>query len=134
MRLRTIFGFERFMPKAKKTEEKAAKATVEEKAAPKEEVKKSAPKAKAAPKAPAMKVGLDHLPDPDLSPLELGEFITASYQAMLGRDPLDIEMTHHMKTVELHKRPRGDIHTDVRKGGEYQGRHALKGEGTLLGE
>ena len=129
MRLRTIFGFERFMPKAKKTEEKAKKATVEEKAvAPKKETKK------AAPKAPAMKVGLEHLPDPDLSDLELGEFITASYHAMLGRDPHELEMAHHMRTVDLHKRPRGDIHTDVRKGGEYQGRHELKGEGTLLGE
>lgn len=118
------------MPKAKKSEEKAEEAPVEEKAAPKEEVKKAAPKAK----APAMKVGLEHLPDPDLSPLELNEFITASYHAMLGRDPHDLEREHHLKTVERHKRPRADIHIDIRKGGEYQGRHALKGEGTLLGE
>ena len=124
MGLRTIFGFERFMA-TKKSSKKTE--PVEEKAV-KEEAKK------AAPKAPSMKVGLEHLPDPDLSPLELGEFITASYHAMLGRDPHDLEMAHHMRTVELHKRPRADIHTDVRKGGEYQGRHALKGEGTLLGE
>jgi hypothetical protein len=81
-----------------------------------------------------MKVGLEHLPDPDLSTLDLNEFITASYHAMLGRDPHDLEREHHLRTVNLHKRPRADIHTDIRKGGEYQGRHALKGEGTLLGE
>ena len=132
MRLRTIFGFERFMATKKKAPKAAKEPKEEVVEVPKEEVKEEVKKA--APKKAAMKVGLEHLPDPDLDPMQLAEFITASYHAMLGRDPLDVEMTHHLRTVEIHKRPRADIHTDVRKGGEYQGRHALKGEGTLLGE
>lgn len=105
------------MPKAKKTEEKAAEATVEEKAAPKKEAVKAAPKAPAKPK---MLVGLEHLPNPDTLGGDLGEFITLSYNAMLGRDPSEKELAHHTRTVETHKRPRTDIHTDIRKGGEYQ--------------
>jgi len=132
MRLRTTFGFERFMAtkkKASKAAEEPKEEVVEEVVeAPKEEVKKAAPKAK------ALKADLSKLPDPDLSPLALKEFIIESYAAMLGREPLDIEMEHHLKTVERHKRPRSDIHIDIRKGGEYQGLHALKGEGSLLGE
>ena len=116
MRLRTTFGFERFM--ATKKSSKKTEAPVEE-AAPVEEK----PKAKAKPKAPAMKVGLEHLPDPDLSDLELKEFIVATYHAALGRDPLEAEMEHHIMTVELHRRPRADIHIDLKKSGEFQGRH-----------
>ena len=120
--------------KASKAAEEPKEEVVEEVVeAPKEEVKKAAPK-KAAPKAKALKADLSKLPDPDLSPLALKEFIIESYAAMLGREPLDIEMEHHLKTVERHKRPRSDIHIDIRKGGEYQGLHALKGEGSLLGE
>jgi hypothetical protein len=112
--------------KAPKAAEEPKEEVVEEVVeAPKEEVKKAAPK--------ALKADLSKLPDPDLSPLPLKEFITESYAAMLGREPLDLEMEHHIKTVERHKRPRSDIHIDIRKGGEYQGLHALNGEGSLLG-
>lgn len=117
MRLRTTFGFERFM--ATKKSSKKTEAPVEEAAAPVEEK----PKAKAKAKAPAMKVGLEHMPDADTSPLELKEFIVATYHAALGRDPLEAEMKHHLMTVELHRRPRADIHIDLRKSGEFQGRH-----------
>ncbi len=116
MRLRTIFGFERFMA-TKKSSKKAETPVEEEVVAPVEKK----PKAKA--KAPAMKVGLEHMPDSDTSPLELKEFITASYHAALGRDPLEAEMKHHIMTVELHRRPRADIHIDLKKSGEFQGRH-----------
>jgi len=120
MRLRTTFGFERFMATKKKAPAKAAeepKEVVEEKKAP--------AKAKKAPAKPKMLVGLEHLPCPDMSTEELPAFITLSYHAMLGRDPLEVEMAHHLRTVERHKRPRTDIHIDIRKSGEYQGRHPL---------
>ncbi|MCH9834313.1 hypothetical protein K0U83_01565 [bacterium] len=130
MRLRTTFGFERFMATKKKAP-KAEEPKEEVVEAPKEEVKKAAPK-KAAPKA--LKPDLSNKPDADLSDLELEEFILQSYASMLGRKPLDMEMEHHIKTVTRHKRPRSDIHIDITKGGEYQGLWALKGEGTLLGE
>lgn len=125
MRLRTIFGFERFMA-TKKSSKKTA--PVEEKAVPEEEVKKAVPKEevkKAAPKAKAMKVGLEHLPDADTWGDDTAGFITASYHAMLGRDPTEKEMEHHTRTVERHKRPRADIQTDIRNGGEYQTLHPL---------
>ena len=120
MRLRTIFGFERFMPKAKK----AAEAP-EEAAAPVEEPKKAVPKKEKAPAKPKMLVGLEHVPNADTWGDDTAGFITASYHAMLGRDPTEKEMEHHTRTVERHKRPRADIQTDIRNGGEYQTLHPL---------
>tara|TARA_B100001094_G_C17592484_1_gene512643 strand:+ start:180 stop:530 length:351 start_codon:yes stop_codon:yes gene_type:complete len=112
MRLRTIFGFERFMA-TKKSSKKAEEPVVE----------KAAPKKEKAPAKPKMLVGLEHKPHYDESQLELKDFIVASYHSMLGRDPTEGEMKHHLMTVEVHRRPRRDIHIDLCKSGEYQGRH-----------
>lgn len=122
MRLRTIFGFERFMATKKKAEKAAKEPKEEIVEVPKEEVK-AAPKKEKAPAKGKMLVGLEHKPHYDESQLKLKDFILASYHSMLGRDPTEGEMKHHLMTIEVHRRPRRDIHIDICKSGEYQGRH-----------
>jgi hypothetical protein len=95
---------------------------VEELEAPVEEV---APAPAKTESKSGFKAGLEHKPDPDTSPLGLEDFINASYMAMTNTMPLDIEVKHFMRSVEVIGFSRSDIHLEIRKSGAYQALHSL---------
>lgn len=85
---------------------------VEEAPAPKKETKKE----KATPKKKELPDHVGYAGTPE-------EYTTEVFGVLLDREPKEVEMTHYVGLVKTHGFPLNEIVHQIKKGGEYQGKH-----------